>query len=446
MGQAFVVPIRSECETARMTDEYDADVLYPNAGDGAGGADDGGDVSRRTLLAGSATAGALATAGCLGDSEGEDGGSGEETVYVFNTGDKSVSVIDAAADELVTTQYLGATASFPANQYVSDYTTGPGDPVWLNVDHGVRAVDAETLSELASLETGSGANWQEVTPDGETLVVSAREPVHKLFKLDADPESDSFGEVLAEIDRTDEEGRGDNDGPGPCDVTIHPNGQYAYVPDIFADKLSVVDIESFELVEQVPVEPSTDADAVAPWMDTASPDGETLLVENNEGDHGTETIWDVSDPAAPEVVTTLTADDDLGALPLTSEIGPDSKTGYVFTANSKDVTVLDLEAGEVVDRIDLGGKAFVGTWGPNHEKLYVPVQTSDEVKVIDHAAGEVTETIGVGSKPYGATTGLVRPVESTANSFLATASSLGLELSETGTSYCLGECHCGHHV
>jgi YVTN family beta-propeller protein len=423
-----------------MTDDHGDDVLYPNAD---GGGEDGG-VSRRTLLAGSASAGALATAGCLGSGDSGTDEGGPATVYVFNTGDKTISVIDAAADELVTTQYLGATASFPANQHVADYTAESGDPMWLNVDQGVRAVDAGSLSELASLETGSGANWQEVTPDGETLVVSAREPTHKQYKVDADPDSDSFGDVTAELDRTDEAGRGDKEGPGPCDVTIHPDGEYAYVPDIFADQLSVIEIDSFDVVEQVPVDPVGDADAVAPWMDTASRGGETLLVENNEGDHGTESIWDVSDPAAPEEVARLTADDNLGALPLTSEIGPDSERGYVFTANSEDVTVVDLNAREVVDRIDLGGKAFVGTWGPSYEKLYVPVQTSDEVKVVDHDSGEVTATLSVGSKPYGATAGRVRPEETSTNEFLATAASLGIELTEGGTSYCIGECACGH--
>jgi YVTN family beta-propeller protein len=431
--------MRAERLPVLMTDE--SDVLYPNAGPDAGG--DRG-VSRRALLAGSAAAGTLATAGCVGG--GDSGGDGSDTVYVFNTGDKTISVIDTAADELVTTQYLGATASFPANQYVADYTTEAGDPLWLNVDQGVRAVDARALSELTSLDTGSGANWQEVTPDGSALVVSAREPTHTQYKLDADPDSDSFGDVLSEIDRSDEAGRGDNDGPGPCDITVHPGGEYAYVPDLFADTLSVIDVEAFEVVEQVSVDPATDADAVAPWMDTATPDGETLLVENNEGDHGTESIWDVSDPAAPEERTRLTAEDNLGALPLTSEVGPDSEVGYVFTANSEDVTVLDLAAGEVVDRIDVGGKAFVGTWDPGHEKLYVPVQTSDEVKVIDHEAGEVTATVAVGSKPYGATTGTVRPAEDSANNAMATAASLGVEFTESGsgTTYCIGECACGH--
>ncbi|MBB6646696.1 hypothetical protein [Halobellus ruber] len=431
-----------------MSDDTADSVLYPNRrGDKAEGGSGG--VSRRTLLAGSAAAGAAATAGCSGSTPGSgDGGdeSGPPTVYVFNTGDMTVSVIDAAADELVTTTFLGATASFPSNQFLPGMLTGDDDAMWLNVEQGVQAVTAGSLSEAASLDTGSGANWQEVTPDGEHLVVSAREPTHTQYRLDADPASESFGEVTAELDRTDEGGRGDNNGPGPCDISIHPDGQYAYIPDIFADTLTVLDYESFEIVNQVPVDPVGDADNVSPWMDTVAWDGETLLVENNEGDHGTESVWDTSDPANPEEVTRLTADDNLGALPLTSEIGPDSETAYVFTPNSQDVTVIDLTANEVTGRIDLGGKAFVGTWDPARKKLYVPVQTSDEVKVIDHAEGEVVGTISVGSKPYGATAGFVRPETDASSNLLASLATLGVEIPGGGTTYCIGECACGHQL
>ena len=439
----------SDLVNGSMTDDTADSVLYPNRRSDDTDRGSSG-VSRRTLLAGSAAAGAAATAGCSGSTPGSGGSDGDEagppTVYVFNTGDMTVSVIDAAADELVTTTFLGATASFPSNQFLPGMLTGADDAMWLNVEQGVQAVTAGSLSEVASLETGSGANWQEVTPDGEHLVVSAREPTHKQYRLDADPGSDSFGEVTAELDRTDEGGRGDNNGPGPCDISIHPDGQYAYVPDIFADKLTVIDYENFEIVNQVPVDPVGDADNVSPWMDTVSWDGSTLLVENNEGDHGTESIWDISDPAEPEEVARLTADDNLGALPLTSEIGPDSETGYVFTANSEDVSVIDLAENEVTDRIDLGGKAFVGTWNPARTKLYVPVQTSDEVKVIDHAAGEIVETISVGSKPYGATAGTVRPETGNSEKLLASLAAVGVEIPGSGTTYCIGECACGHEL
>ncbi|WP_251328459.1 hypothetical protein [Haloplanus pelagicus] len=435
-----------------MSDTSGSEALYPNRGGERASGDESGRVSRRRLLAGSAAAGMAATAGCAGSSDdGTGGGSGDggpPTVFVFNTGDRTVSVIDAAADELVTTAYLGATSSFPSNQYVVDQLATEESVMWLNVEDGVRAFTAASLSEEMSFETGSGANWQEVTPDGSHLVVSAREPTHMQYRLDADPTSGTFGEVTAEIDRKPEGGRGENQGPGPCDVTIHPNGQYAYVPDIFGDTLSIIDVESFEIANQVAVEPTAGADAVRPWMDTAAWDGETMLVENNEGETGTESVWDISDPANPEEVARLTSEDGLGELPLTSEIGPDSAVGYVFTADTNDVTVVDLASAEVTDRIDLGGSAFVGTWGPNQEKLYVPVQTADEVKVLDHAAGEIVETISVGSKPYGATAGRVRPQTDTAADMLGTMATLGIDIAAkgTGTTYCIGNCACGHEL
>ncbi|NEU58629.1 hypothetical protein [Halorussus sp. MSC15.2] len=426
-----------------MTDNSERTHLYPNRDRQS--RETG--VSRRRLLSGSVAAGTAVTAGCTGSSSGPaETDTRDGTVFVFNTGEKTVSIIDTENNEVVATPHVGVTASFPSNQFAPTLTDAPTDPLWLNVDRGVRAVEVGSLSEVAAVETGSGANWQELTPDGKHLVVSAREPAHTQYRIDADPASESFGEVTGELDRTDEGGRGDRDGPGPCDVTIHPDGEYAYVPDIFGNTLSVIDVEAFELATQISVAPTGDADAARPWMGTAAWNGDVLLVEHDEGATGTESIWDVSDPASPTEKVRLTSDDGLGERPLTSEIGPDSQTGYVFTPGSNDVTVLNIDAGTVTNRIDLGGSAFVGTWGPNREQLYVPVQTSDEVKVIDHPSGEVTATIPVGSKPYGATAATVRPEEDAVGNLLGTMATLGVELSEAGTTYCIGNCACGHRL
>jgi DNA-binding beta-propeller fold protein YncE len=67
--------------------------------------------------------------------------------------------------------------------------------------------------------------------------------------------------VTGEIDRTPEGGRGDNDGPGPCDVTIHPEGTYAYVPDLYGDTLTVLTVDPFEIETQVEVDPVGDGPA-----------------------------------------------------------------------------------------------------------------------------------------------------------------------------------------
>ncbi len=413
-----------------MTEEF----LHPTEPESPG-------VRRRRLLAGSTVAGAAATAGCLG---GGDGGSNAErapAVVVFNTGDKTVSLIDPDADELLRTVHLGATSSFPSNQYAPALTTDPDDHLWLNVDDGVQAVAVGDLSTAATVETGSGFNWQELTPDGRYVLVSAREPSHEQVRIDADPDSGTFGEARGRIDRSDDPTVGDAEGPRPCDVTVHPDGEYAYVPDLGADTLTVLSVEPFDVVRQFRVDPVEGTDVSAPWMATASHDGETLLVEHRPG---TESVWDLSDPAAPRLRAHLTGDDGLGGNPLTSEIGPDGETGYVFTPGSDDVTVIDLVDGRVSGRIDLGGSAYVGTWDSDRTRLYAPVRDADEVAVIDPTEDAVVDRIGVGSRPYGATATRIRPEPDATGQLLAAVAALGIELSDGGTTYCVGECACGH--
>lgn len=421
-----------------MTDEDSR--IYPNAGEDSPSPST---VFRRNLLASSAVAGLAVTAGCLGDDSGSVAEE-SETVFVFNTGDGTVSLIDVETAEVVRTDPIGLTSSFPSNQYTPGLTDSEGDTLWLDVDQGVRAVAVDTFEEQARIATGSGANWQEQTPDGTFLLVSAREPEHRQYRIDADRDSDGFGDVTGEIDRQPEGGRGDNDGPGPCDVTVHPDGEYAYVPDLFGDTLTVLSVDPFEIHRQVDVE-AIDGTVPEPWMGTAGWDGETLLVEHNTGSVGAESIWDISDPGNPVEQARLTPEDGFGEGPLTSEIGPDSEVGYVFTPGTEDVTLVDLAAGGVLDRLDLGGSAFTGTWGPSRERLYVPVQSAGEVAVIDSDAREITTRIEVGAEPYGATSATVRPSDD-ADSLGSTQARVATLTGEYETTYCVGECACGHEL
>jgi len=396
------------------------------------------------MLAGGLTAGVAASAGCVGSDESPNPDD-SPTVFVFNTGDGTVSLIDPTEDSVVGTRDIGRSASFPSNQFTPTLTDQVTDSLWLNVGRGVQALEVDSLSEQRRIETGSGANWLEQTPDGAHVIVSAREPAHRQFRIDADADSETFGEVTAELDRRTEGGRGDRSGPGPCDITVHPDGEYAYVPDIYSDTLTVLSVDPFEITAQIDVDPVGTGPA-RPWMGTVAPDGETLLVEHNEGSTGTESIWDLSDPAMPVERVRLTADDGLGSRPLTNEIDADSERGFVFTPGSNDVTVIDLDGGTVQTRLDLGGSAFVGTWDPSHSKLYVPVQTNDEVAVINPETTEIVERISVGANPYGATSAQVRPAADSTSTMQVAIARLGLRAEPAETTYCIGNCACNHQL
>ncbi|MFB6280503.1 MAG: YncE family protein [Haloferacaceae archaeon] len=407
-------------------------------------------VPRRRLIRASAAAGATASlAGCTGGDGG--GGGATPTVFVFNNGDRTVSVIDAETDELLDTVFVDTTASFPANQYGTAADDGYG-VLWLNVAGGVRALDAESLEETAYVETGFGGNYPNLTPDANHLIVAAGGSLnippegdadHRILRVDADPDSDSFGEVTGDLSVGY---------TGPCDATVGPDGEYAFVPDVANDTLSVVRIDPFEVAARVDVGEPAGEGSVLPFMATASFDGGTLLVENGEGTlgesgrtRGSESVWDVSDPTAPEEVARITRDDGLPGLPITSEIGPDGSTAYLFTPAANGLVVVDADAGTITGTIDVGGDTIGGTWGPNREKLYVPVQDRNEVAVVDHATGEVTARVGAGEAPTGATAGAVRPAVDTAQRLEASLASLGLAVgARMEWTYCPdGHCYCG---
>ena len=137
------------------------------------------------MLAGGVTAGVAASAGCVGNDESPSPDT-SPTVFVFNTGDGTVSLIDPAEDSVVGTRDIGRSSSFPSNQFTPTLTDQVTDSLWLNVGQGVQALEVDSLSETSRTETGSGANWLEQTPDGAYVIVSAREPAHRQFRIDAD--------------------------------------------------------------------------------------------------------------------------------------------------------------------------------------------------------------------------------------------------------------------
>lgn len=407
-------------------------------------------IDRRRLLKTSGAVGVTAAlGGCLGDS-GDDG---EPTVLVFNTGDRTVSVIDAETDELLDSVFIDTTASFPANQYTTDADSSY-DIAWLNVSGGVRGFDQNSMEERAFVETGYGPNYPNVTPDGEHLVIASGgttnlepdpddPPNHEVSRVDADPESDSFGEVT---------GRIETGYVGPCDMTLGPNGEYAFVVDVNGETLRVVRIDPFENAALVDVgESVTDGD-VLPFMCTASFDGEFLLVENGEGEIGpdpeiervgSESVWDISDPEDPEELARITREDGLPSAPITSEVAPDSEAAYLFTPGAG-VTVVEMDSFEITDTLDIGGTAISGAWGPNREKLYAPVQDANQVAVIEHESRSVVGRIEVGESPTGALAGTTRPETDTASRIEASLAALGLTLGREEATFCVdGHCYCG---
>lgn len=356
-------------------------------------------MNRRSFLKASA-AGAAALA--LGDwrtalAQAES----QELIVVSNAGDAragvgtSVSLIDPDSLKVLATLPLAGSYSFPATRWDFErdliWSGGPNEAV-----HAWRLSTGESVVELP---TGSSQNYSELTPDGRYLIVAARFS-DRLLKVGADPEQNDFGQVVAEF--------GTYDGASPCDMTITPDGAYAYAPERGGATILTLELASFEPASVVSVE-SFDAAPVEPFMSTASPTGNLLFVENAAGEGGTtsgsESIFDLGNPAKPVEIARLSQEDGLGSGPLTSEITLDGRYGVVICRDSSELSVIETENYQVLTSVKFpkGSSPLTGTFvfGSEGDRFFVPLPGRDAVAVVSVPDFETVELVPVGARPMG---------------------------------------------
>jgi DNA-binding beta-propeller fold protein YncE len=313
-----------------------------------------------------------------------------ELMFVSTADDHGLSVIDVQREEVVKTLPVGTAFPFPANQWVLT-----GRHLWGQRGDEVHVVDVLRGEVIQRYPTGSdqNQNYVALTPDGRFAIVAARF-TDTFYKISADPQSPDFLQIVARLKTYS--------GAGPCDMSVTPDGHYAFQPDRHSDAVSVLDIERFEIVAVEKVEPLA-AERPDPFMGTVSFDGRIAFIENTEGE-GSESIWDLRDRRRPVEVARLTSGDGLGRGPITSEFRRDGRYGFVICRESSSVTVIDPRARRVVTDIALpeGAHPIAGAVTADGSRLYVPLPGRDAVAVIDTERLMATKTILVGPRPLGA--------------------------------------------
>ena len=353
-------------------------------------------MNRRTFL--KLSAAGLSTAALARFPWGLAQGSAQNLIVVSNAGDGTVSLIDPHGLEVLKTLPLAGAYSFPATRW--DFER---DLVWSGLPAGpnnaVLAYRLSTGERVLELPTGSSQNYTELTPDGRHLIVAARF-VDTFLKISADPDASDFGEVVARIETYA--------GASPCDITVSADGRYAYAPDRGGDTLTTLRLDPFERVSVTPLENKTDA-PLEPYMGTVSPAGGHLLIENApvEGgpDAGSESVFDLEDPAQPVEVVRLSQKDGLGRGPINSAVTQDGRYALVICRDSSEVSVIDLEGSKVMTNVALpsGSNPLMGTfvYGGDADTLFVPLPGRDAVAAISIPGFGVT-LIPVGPRPLGA--------------------------------------------
>jgi YVTN family beta-propeller protein len=173
----------------------------------------------------------------------------------------------------------------------------------------------------------------------------------------------------------------------PAATTAKATPGRAYVTDLFAGTMTVVDTATNTIVAVVPVGNSP-GDAVA------SPDGTAVYVSLEE-----DASVAVFDPATNTVTNTIP----VGVLPSGIAFTPDGARAYVVGGQSEDVSVIDTATQTVIATIPFpAGSEPIGiAMRPDGAAAYVVEGALDAVAVIDTATNTITGTIPVGQEPIG---------------------------------------------
>jgi YVTN family beta-propeller protein len=196
-----------------------------------------------------------------------------QQVAVANLRSNTVSLIDTAALTVEATVEVGA-----GPVQVAFAPDGATLYVTLNGEDAIAVVDLATKSVTGKVAVGDGPVQIYVTPDASTILVANQgteeAPGTTLSIVDA--------ATLSEVATVET-------GQGAHGVVVEPSGRYAYVTNLYGDDLAVVDLVDRQVVATVPTGISPNGVSFSSVVAAAAPSPEVALPipvhEDDTDDH-----------------------------------------------------------------------------------------------------------------------------------------------------------------
>ena len=308
-----------------------------------------------------------------------------DAIYVVNGGAASISVLDAATDQVIgTIQFTDGAwphhisrsdadelfVAFPGHDLSQGHAAVPGDGDDEHDAHtggAVARLAAATGETLAAVTLDDGNHNALLGPDGQVWTALATTP----------------GEVaVLAPDSLDEVARLPV-GAAPSEISLGPDGARLFVADTGSDSVTVIDGTTRLIVSSVPV-----GDApVGAWPGA---DG-FMYVDNELGQSIT-----VLDPIALEIVRTI----DLGFVPGMVAVAPTTQLWVTDPVGGR-LVILDGTSGAPLDELALEAGAHAIVFSPTRQHAWITNQDAGTVSVVDTLGLFVRATIPVGAKPNG---------------------------------------------
>jgi PQQ-dependent catabolism-associated beta-propeller protein len=297
-------------------------------------------------------------------------------VYVSNERDGTISVIDAATDEVVDTLEVGSRPRgilvSPDNEQICVALSKPADG--RAGEDTIVCLDGDSHREVGRYAAGSDPETFSLSLDGRRLYV-ANEDVGRATVMDLES-----GEAHSHWVGLEPEG-----------VTTSPDGRWVYVTSEASSTVSVIETDTGTVVTTFMV-------GARPRETAFSPDGKLAFVSAENG-----ASISVVDVSRHVVIDTITLDPVEGRTmkPKGLACSPDGKLLYVATGRGNTVAIVDVATRKVESHIAVGNRCWGIALTLDGRKLYAANGLSNDVSVIDTERRIVLATIRAGDGPWG---------------------------------------------
>ena len=176
---------------------------------------------------------------------------------------------------------------------------------------------------------------------------------------------------------------------GIVNATITPDQKYVYAADGDSNLVAVIYTKKDAIIKTIPVGEN-------PWRAYASPDGKWMLVPNN----GDDTV-SVIDARKQRLKTTFPAG---GTMTGVNFVNGGKKAYVIATTETEGLLyVYDLVSMKELGTIVLGKglRLETGTTSPDGKKVFLACSTDNSIYMIDGATDKVTRIPDVGVTPWG---------------------------------------------
>lgn len=287
-------------------------------------------------------------------------------VYVANSQDNTISVIDTATNRVVAT-----IDALPSPSGVAASPDGARIYVTHSTRNYISVIDTRQNRVIATITVGDGPTALAVTPDGASLYIVRSGNMVSVIDT-------ATNKITATI----------TVGSNPRGIAITPDGAFAYVTNSGNGNVTVIDTTKNVKVDQI---------LVAAWPQgiAITPNGESAYIATGGADIIGGSVIDI---AAKKTVAHL----QIGLPGLDVALTPDGTFAYIIIG-SNGVSVIRTTDNHPISRIPFtaGCYGYKMVVTPDGRRAYTSDPSSNSICVIDTTTNTVIATVAVGRVPSG---------------------------------------------